>query len=721
MKSPAIARAYSPVWRQMEALFATVFVVLGSYGPRGAKASPQTQIVRPLSEWRVSQQVPGQFALQWQRDKLLVVEGRVLDNEGQPLKGAHVALIVYFPRPTLPRGHCPQPLRTATAGEDGGFVLTAPSLPLYQIERLYVIARYDGYGVGAAELHITSLRHQVSLRLEKERLLHGRLVGPEGRPATGVEVRTHLFYEQWPNLRLPVTFFACSTDLQPPAWVPPATTDDQGRFVLRGIPPSKARALVFQFSIDDPRYAPLDPDLLIPSEREEEQAFPFRPDDSEEPTIRLDTPRFVEGLVICKDTKEPMVGAWLSVVFSNVNLPADNQFAGIWVKTDEQGRFRVRGRPRECCTVYVYPPAGAAYPAWGESIKWPGQTARHEITVEVPRGILLRGRVVEEGSGKGVAGAGVEYQLRRTQPYSYYDKFFAFRIYWADEYRKVLTGADGTFQMAVVPGIGHLMVKAPGPEFVSRYITWGDLQLDRPESPWYVVEGLARIDPEPQIDKIELTIPLQRGVTIRGRVVDPKGQPVAMASILTPAYPRLEFSHSAPTTAWARPVIDGRFELQGCDPNKPRRVYVLDAEHQWGAVVDLDPAQAQREPPTIRLLPCGAASARFVDLRGTPWANTRVPVSVYLIFQKSLSQKSQFATDHLDWWVTPLDRRRYSSLQTDSEGRVTFPMLIPEAPYMLRLHDEVMTAKNQKEKEPEFTVAPDQTRDLGQITLKRPG
>jgi hypothetical protein len=589
------------------------------------------------------------------------------------------------------------------------------------MERVYLVARRDGYGVGTVELDVTSLRQMVDIRLEREKLLYGRVVGPDGKPAGGVEVRTCLFYERWPDKPLPETFFACSPDLQPLAWVPPATTDDQGRLTLRGIPPSQARSLVFQFSIDDPRYAPWDPDLLIPSEREQEQAFPFRPDGSDEPTIRLEEARFVAGTVICKDTKEPLPGAWLSVVFSDFELPADHQVFGIWVKTDEQGRFQARGRPRNRYSLYVYPPIGLPYPAWGECKKWPAGAARQQITVEVPRGILMRGRIVEEGSGQPVAGAGVEYQVRRTQPNWYYDKEFALRIYWAAEYRKILTRDDGTFQMAVVPGLGHLMVKAPGPEFISRYVTWDDLQYDRPGSRWYVLEGLAKIDPKPTTEVVELTLPLRRGLTIRGRVRNPQGEPVSKAVLLTPAYPRLTFSPSVPTDAWPRPVVDGHFELPGCDPNKPRHVYFLDAEHQWGAAVDLDPVQTQRESPTIHLRPCGAASARFVDQHDKPWANTRVPVSVYLIFQKGQAQATEFYAKHLDWWVTPTDRRRYDSLRTDSEGRVTFPTLIPEAPYMLRLRDEGMTADNQKEKEREFTVLAGQTRDLGQIALKRPG
>ena len=94
-------------------------------------------------------------------------------------------------------------------------------------------------------------------------------------------------------------------------------------------------------------------------------------------------------------------------------------------------------------------------------------------------------------------------------------------------------------------------------------------------------------------------------------------------------------------------------------------------------------------------------------------------MSVYLVFQKGQVGHEAFTSDHLDWWVTAMDRSRYRTLRTDPDGRLTFPTLIPNASYLLRLRDEPMVAGNQKEKEVEFRVESGLTHDLGQITLKR--
>ena len=51
-------------------------------------------------------------------------------------------------------------------------------------------------------------------------------------------------------------------------------------------------------------------------------------------------------------------------------------------------------------------------------------------------------------------------------------------------------------------------------------------------------------------------------------------------------------------------------------------MYFLDADHEWGATVELSGKQAGEEL-TIRLQPCGQAKARFVGPDGKPVAKLR--------------------------------------------------------------------------------------------------
>ena len=60
---------------------------------------------------------------------------------------------------------------------------------------------------------------------------------------------------------------------------------------------------------------------------------------------------------------------------------------------------------------------------------------------------------------------------------------------------------------------------------------------------------------------------------------------------------------------------DGRFEVHGLDPETEVPVYFLEPKRKLGGVVNLSGKSAAGGPVTVRLEPCGAAKARFVDSR----------------------------------------------------------------------------------------------------------
>jgi len=650
---------------------------------------------------------PFEFPYQYQNNKPLILTGTVTDANQNPLQEANVAVVAELPAVSLRGAHfnC---LGEVTADQNGTFSVTMASLPLYQIERLTVIARKAGYGMGLVELEVASLHHRVVISLDKEMPISGQVIDPNGKPVTGVKVHLRLIHESWPEApkhTFPIQISSCIPDQRPAAWPEPQITDEKGRFVLMGIRQSKAERLAFQFFIDDPRFAPFDPDLMVLGEHEE-QFYEIHADSNDVLTLELESPRFEEGIVIAKDTKEPIADAWLCIAFSESNPVGDLQHVGIWVKTDKQGRFSVRGRPRRYMTIYVYPPIGLPYPPWVHGgIK---RDIGKRITVEVPRGILVRGKVIDEVSGVGIAGARLEYHIRRENT-PVLNKDFSRRIYWAAEYYRVTTGTDGRFQYAVANALGHFMVKAPTPAYINRYITHGQFQYDQAGGFWYVADGITTINPKSGMDAMNVTIALRRGLDIHGMVLDPKGEPVDKAVLLTPSYPRSGFNHNSRTT-WRRPVTKGRFNLEGCDPGKNRRVYIFDADENCGASIDLDVSKAMHEPPNIRLQPCGSLNVRFVDQNRQPWANVNPPVSIRLIYKKCPVNSVYLSPPrHLDWGMRMLAPSRYRNLRTDLNGHINFPAIIPNAPYTLVMGN----------REIDFTVNTDKVVDLGDITINR--
>jgi hypothetical protein len=130
-----------------------------------------------------------------------------------------------------------------------------------------------------------------------------------------------------------------------------------------------------------------------------------------------------------------------------------------------------------------------------------------------------------------------------------------------------------------------------------------------------------------------------------------------------------------------------------------------------------------RGPITVRLEPCGAARARFVDPEGTPVAG-RLPRQIRITMvvtpgpPRSRAQQAGllFADDAE---LNEVDSINYQNeLVTDTEGRVALPVLIPGATY--RFIDYSSSFQSAPEIRKEFTVKPGETLDLGDILVKKP-
>ncbi len=181
----------------------------------------------------------------------------------------------------------------------------------------------------------------------------------------------------------------------------------------------------------------------------------------------------------------------------------------------------------------------------------------------------------------------------------------------------------------------------------------------------------------------------------------------------------LHYSHlrwRGDLTAHAR---DGRFELHGLDPQKTTPAYFLDAEHEWGAKVELSGKQPD-EDVTVRLLPNGRAKARFVGPDGKPVAKIFPHFEILGspgpdAWSEDPKDRAQLAADAA--YMPNVDRKHYwRGPLTDADGRITLPDLIPGATY--RISDRSEPGKPHVRKD--FTVKPGETVDLGEILIEKP-
>jgi hypothetical protein len=272
------------------------------------------------------------------------------------------------------------------------------------------------------------------------------------------------------------------------------------------------------------------------------------------------------------------------------------------------------------------------------------------------------------------------------------------------------TGEDGIFKIAVLPGKGHLLIQGPTPDYVHQEIGSDVLSSGKPGGGRCYPDAVVELDLPPKGEPKEVAVTLRRGVTVRGRLLGPDGKPVARAVMLHRLHVGVDMSWH-----FAAEPRDGVFEVHGLDPDKTVPVYFLDAENQCGAAVELSGKDAS-ETLTVKLVPCGKATARYVDGKGQPLANYAAAPDIVITpgawgdYATSV-KKGELLADAES--LTNLDRHNYwHKVKTDAEGRVTFPALIPGATYRVERWEKDKWVPHK-----EFTAESGKTVDLGDIPI----
>ena len=391
------------------------------------------------------------------------------------------------------------------------------------------------------------------------------------------------------------------------------------------------------------------------------------------------------------------------------------------MKSDPDGRYRAELTPGRSIRLSAYPPdeGAEAYLMWATTLI-PGEKVATTTDVALPKGVVVRGRVVEAGSGKPVAGAIVTHQGQSANN-PYYIEGAAAWLNGTEQKGK--TGADGAFSLAVMPGPGYLLVRGPNDDFLHEEISQVDLsgQLIWPNTKHYPA-ALKKLSPKPDEGPVEVEMTLRRGATVSGPVTGEDGQAVEKAVLLSRWYVPSE-TMTINFGQQTLPVRGGRFELHGCDPDSKAPVLLLDVAGRRGAALELSGSQAGKDVP-VTLQPCGSATVRFVDGDGKALAAGRSPAHLEVVLSPGASfadlipsavnanRESPLMADAI--MASNLDRERYNALKTDAEGRMTFPTLIPGATYrVIVFNQEVKT-------QIEFTVKPGEAKDLGDLTIRNP-
>ena len=610
------------------------------------------------------------------------VRGKVFGPDQKPVAGASIAVLTCTKRHH--DGESWAVLRETRSDVHGQFSLTVARTSSARDAWLAVLASSPGIGLGWQMLDVDARAHRALLRLPREQIVHGRLLDLQGQPAAGVSILVTLVYKK------DAKGFDSVVAPENLSWWPGrATTDAAGRFSIRGFGPG----LEMLSQTRSERFTP-ERLRLRTGETGDRAAI----------TRALRPARPFEGRVTYADTGQPAADARMNIV----SMSDYGSLERVYGRTDKEGRYRlVPFLSNKFYRVTATPAPGQPYlPADKDIGQWPRGSLRQEMNLALPRGVLVRCKITESPSALPVAGAWLEHQARRSNN--------PFLKLANSSTSGIVSRANGTLQVVLPPGPGHLLIKGPSPDYVHIDTSFGEVQYGEPGRRRLHPDGLVKLDLKPGTATREVTVALRRGIKVEGRLLSPDGKPVTRAILLSPSYVSDNFDLNARSDL---PFRNGLFTLPGCDPDKRHTIFALDREHQWGALIRVPAKPASKQPLEVRLAPCGSATVRFVHQDGRPWKNHRLfdfpqmlielimtpgapafPPSKELEAERALlggSKKGDYVSDE----------------QTDAEGRCTFCNLIPGATYEIESHGKRLA---------QFRAKAGQALQLKDIVIERP-
>ena len=162
----------------------------------------------------------------------------------------------------------------------------------------------------------------------------------------------------------------------------------------------------------------------------------------------------------------------------------------------------------------AFAPEGQTYLVPEVEFAWTKGAVKKVIDVTLPRGVLIRGKVTEEKTGRPLGGASVQFIAVRSQDHVVSG--------WQ---ATVATKDDGSYQIAVPPGKGHLLIFGPTPRLRPRRDRLATVSTRiSPEASAITLTRSSPIEAKAGDQPHEVSVSLRPGVTIKGRVDGPGGQ-----------------------------------------------------------------------------------------------------------------------------------------------------------------------------------------------------
>jgi RNA polymerase sigma factor (sigma-70 family) len=656
-------------------ILASLVLTASTLAPTGSKASGDARTTNPvLGPLRPMVAPPDAV-----NGPTTVLTGRVLGSDGQPVPHAAVTALVRRPWQSADRAQHDVIAAQGMTDSGGRYRLAVPApVPSPSADRrVTLLAHASGHAAVTDEIRIDGRPASADLKLAGQATAAGRLVGPDGQPAVGVRLAV---------VRLGKAVWQATGGTEPSAtpagWPPEVSTNSAGEFRLDGLPASERVWL----QVRDDRFGLL--------------TFPVEVGKKAD-LFTLSEPRLLTGRITAQDTGRPLPGTRIAVVVGPdrqaldyyTALASSSEAAAVQPvevdgRVDADGRYRLRLPPGISYRVYAYPPEGAPYLTWQWNLSWAEGESTRERTAALPRGVEVRGQVVEE-DGKPIGGAAVLWMRdpalkTPTTPNPLAVRRFPESQLNALMYSDVATlaGADGRFRV-VVPA-NPIVLRVFGPTADYRLCTYSFDRCPQCDKDHLRPGEHARIPIDPVSGvRAPVNVTLRRGVSVVGRAVGPDGEPIRNGVVVcrTIAQP---LRKPAPRLL---PIRDGQFELPGCIPGRAYPVLLLDAAAGLAAVHDIRIPGPGDPAPTIMLKKCGSAAVRLLDTSGRPLAGHRPTVWFWLPDDRpgNLEGIGPWSTPIEASWVDPL--HYLAGPITDADGRIEMPAVIPGLQYHVGFSD----------------------------------
>gem|GEM_PF-2145678 len=638
----------------------------------------------------------------------LTYSGKVLNEDRSAAADAYVAVIARELDGQLWRD--PQVLAETTTDADGGYEIRLDGVSTTTHVNPHVVMRSEDSAIAWKKLDLhhadknaTGVIHVGETKLVPAETIQCRLVDLEGRPAANLEIQFNsVIVPKAGKERSPGVGFTLKQN-PPKAWIQNMRTDHDGLLTIPNIP-SGHGVYVSVLATDEfaPQRIALNTGM---SEKRGERDGTYRSivknmKPGKVASIPLSPATIFEGVVRLTDTGKPAANCKIEIW---ARQEGSGSMSGVFDTTDDQGRFRLNPNPGAYFGITAHPPEGTAYQikqlGGFEGFRWKSGDESKNITIELSKGVVATGQVVDAKTGEPIANAAVEYRPMATNPNDAGDIITG----WQGIKK---TNEQGEFRISTLPGEGWLLVHTNNRDYVLTQKTGRQLAYGKPGGQRIYAHAITKINPtKSEVNAGQLKLTPAKSVTLE--VVDPQGNPVPEGLAISRLHVRV---HSG----WWRgqspdKIVNGRVEIGGLGDDEECPIYLLDPKRKLGAIATIN---AEKSTQKVTLQPCGPAVRRYVDAEGNPLDGKGMPLHMVVTpgaHRLEIKAMDQGAVAADQDFVSNIDRLNHWDNLSGEDGRLVLPALIPGATYLYPTGEE--------RKHTELVVKSAEVRDLGKVVV----